>query len=830
MDFAMPTLIYGETRVNPSTNSFQEQPSVTGMTDGGYVLTWNDPASSDTDFIFAQRYNASGARVGGQTQINTTTAGGQEDAVVTALANGGYVVAWKSDSQNDDNNEIFTQLFNANGAKVGSEQQVNSNPSYDQDSPTFTALKDGGYLVGWASLNQDGNDWGAYLQRYNASGVKVGGETRINTTTVGSQDGPKLAGLADGGYMAVWEGSGSGDDYGIFAQRYNASGVKVGGETRINTTTTDLQGDTAITALANGGYVVSWQSYPEDHDNDDDTEAPGDIYTQLFNAKGVAVGGQNRVNTITTGIQEEPRILAMSDGGYLIAWNGNGSGDDSGIFTQRYNASGIKVGGETRVNTSTAGRQEIGDITALGDGGYLIAWESYAQNGLPSGIYTQRFDAKGNKLTGLTGDGLANTLIWSGTGSVIIDAGAGNDILTGGGSNDHLNGGSGNDTLNGGAGADRMTGGDGSDLYYVDNSGDIISETNATASTGGTDSVYSSLATYTLGANLESLTLTGTGAINGTGNSLNNTLTGNSADNTLNGAAGNDTLIGGLGNDTYVTDGGDTISETSTLSTEIDTVQSSVTYTLGANLENLALMGTGAINGTGNSLDNTLTGNSAANTLNGAAGNDTLNGGTGIDTLIGGLGNDTYYVDHASDVVSETSSSGGIDTVIASVSRALGIYQEKLTLSGTAAINGTGNSLANTLTGNGAANVLDGGIGNDILSGGAGKDVLTGGTGNDIFDFNALNETGLTSTTWDVINDLMRGSDKIDLSTLDANTATTANDAFQAIIGSTTAFTAAGQLKVASGVLYGNTDTDSTAEFAIQLVGVTSLATSDFVL
>ncbi|MGE8322866.1 MAG: M10 family metallopeptidase C-terminal domain-containing protein, partial [Pseudomonas sp.] len=191
------------------------------------------------------------------------------------------------------------------------------------------------------------------------------------------------------------------------------------------------------------------------------------------------------------------------------------------------------------------------------------------------------------------------------------------------------------------------------------------------------------------------------------------------------------------------------------------------------------------------------------------------------------------------DVVSEVSSTGGVDTVIASVNRLLGNYQENLVLSGTAAINGTGNSLANTLTGNSAANVLYGGVGNDILSGGAGndrlgggagKDVLTGGVGNDIFDFNALSETGLTSTSWDVISDFVRGSDKIDLSTLDANTATTGNDAFREIIGNTSAFSSPGQLKVANGVIYGNTDVDNTAEFAIQLIGVTSLATSDFIL
>lgn len=204
------------------------------------------------------------------------------------------------------------------------------------------------------------------------------------------------------------------------------------------------------------------------------------------------------------------------------------------------------------------------------------------------------------------------------------------------------------------------------------------------------------------------------------------------------------------------------------------------------------------------------------------------------------MGDDLYYVDNASDVVSETSASGGgIDTVIASISRTLGNYQENLSLSGTAAVNGTGNSLANILKGNSAANVLkggggddmlSGGAGNDLLVGGAGKEVLTGGAGNDIFDFNALSETGLTSPTWDVISDFQRGNDKIDLATLDANTATAANEAFNSIIDSTTTFTAAGQLKVANGVLYGNTDSDSTPEFAIELIGVASLATSDFVL
>jgi Ca2+-binding RTX toxin-like protein len=163
-----------------------------------------------------------------------------------------------------------------------------------------------------------------------------------------------------------------------------------------------------------------------------------------------------------------------------------------------------------------------------------------------------------------------------------------------------------------------------------------------------------------------------------------------------------------------------------------DTVQSSLTYTLGANVENLTVTGSAAINGTGNTLDNVLIGNSANNTLTGGAGNDTLDGGAGNDTMIGGTGNDTYVVTAAGDVVTENANEG-TDTVQSSLTYTLGANVENLTLTGTAAINGTGNSLNNILAGNSGNNTLTGATGNDTLAGGQGNDVLNGGTGNDLY-------------------------------------------------------------------------------------------------
>jgi len=306
---------------------------------------------------------------------------------------------------------------------------------------------------------------------------------------------------------------------------------------------------------------------------------------------------------------------------------------------------------------------------------------------------------------------------------------AGNDVLSGAAGNDQLQGHEGNDTLDGGTGVDTLTGGSGDDTYVVDNASDSIIE----AVNEGTDLVQSAV-TYTLAANVENLLLTGTVSINGTGNGRANVITGNSANNTLRGGGGADTLRGLAGDDIYIVDSADVVEENE--GEGMDTVRASVTVTLAANVDNLVMTGTAAVQGTGNELANILRGNSASNTLSGGAGDDYLDGRAGSDVMYGGSGNDTYVVDTAADAVVENAEEG-IDTVRSAVTLTLAANTENLVLTGTTAIHGTGNELANTLTGNSASNTLSGEAGDDYLDGRGGSDTMSGGIGDDIYVVNA---------------------------------------------------------------------------------------------
>ena len=349
---------------------------------------------------------------------------------------------------------------------------------------------------------------------------------------------------------------------------------------------------------------------------------------------------------------------------------------------------------------------------------------------------TKQGTAKNDTLTGTKGkDRLAGL-----DGNDLLRGLGGSDELFGGNGIDRLEGGDGSDYLEGGAGDDDLRGGKGNDLYIVDHAKDIT----LTLADPGIDRVVS-LITYTLGAQQEELILFGKSKINGTGNAGDNFLVGNDGVNILsgmngrdelNGGKGRDVLRGGGGDDTYVIDHALEI-ELGRADPGRDRVLSTVSYTLGVHQENLELLGTANLSGTGNAGDNSIVGNSGANVLRGNGGNDLLFGGGGIDSLHGGAGDDEYTLDNPTEI-DKSEADAGHDSVAVNFDYTLGDNQEDLYIyrvtNQTQTIRITGNGAANFLGGSPlSGDELYGGDGGDTLNGGAGDDDLRGEGGNDTY-------------------------------------------------------------------------------------------------
>lgn len=379
------------------------------------------------------------------------------------------------------------------------------------------------------------------------------------------------------------------------------------------------------------------------------------------------LGGGTGNDTLYAGSGDD--TVDAGSGDDLIV-GGDGAGDDtyrggSGIDTVKYSSAitgiivnldqGTASGNEIGEDTLTQIENVIGgsdDDTLIGNAGNNILEGGLGGDHLTGGggTDTASYEHATAKVTANLSNIAQNTGQAAGDRYSSIEGLAGSrfdDRLTGNGSINTLSGGAGNDLLDGGKDADTMVGGTGNDTFYVENAGDRVSEIAG----GGTDTVKASVS-YVLaaGQSIEVLATTndvGRASINLTGNNLANTLRGNSGANILDGGTGTDTLIGGQGNDTYVTDGRDTINEAGHAGT--DTVRSSATLVLGANLENLTLTGKSAVNGTGNALANTITGNAGANTLDGGLGKDVLTGGAGNDTFVFTTAISSSTLDHVTD-------------------------------------------------------------------------------------------------------------------------------------------------------------------------------------
>ena len=218
--------VFVEFILNSTTVSVQEDPKATANQDGGFIAVWQSYDPDGTYFdIQARKFNVDGVAQGAEFTVNTETTSQQLSPEITELTNSDYVVVWASAEQDTANSYgIFGQLFEANGTAKGAEFQVNTYVEGRQDSPSIAALSDGGFVVSWNSVGQDGSNYGVYAQKFTSAGAKDGSETRLAENTEMNQMFASLDATDNGHFIASWHSNHNGVEYtpyDIYADIYN---------------------------------------------------------------------------------------------------------------------------------------------------------------------------------------------------------------------------------------------------------------------------------------------------------------------------------------------------------------------------------------------------------------------------------------------------------------------------------------------------------------------------------------------------------------------------------------------------------------------------------
>ena len=323
-------------------------------------------------------------------RVNSTVANDQQSAYVAKLSNGGYVVTWDSFGQDGSDYGVYGTIYDAEHNVVANEIQFNVSTGGRQAAAQAFALDGGGFVVRW--YGQDGSSGGPFARIYNDDGTARTGEFGLNTTTSANQEAANIIPLSGGKFLAIWASEHhDGSQHGVVAREFDGSGNALTGEFLVNETTSGFQFGPSGTLLDDGTYVVTWWGAGNGDGNG--------VFARHFNANNTPIGGEFRVNSETANTQQVPDIAMLGNGEYVIVWESqNQDGSGFGIRGQRFSADSQPIGSEFAVNTETGGDQRLPSVTALNDGGFLVNWRSDGQDGDNYGNYAQRFDDQGERV------------------------------------------------------------------------------------------------------------------------------------------------------------------------------------------------------------------------------------------------------------------------------------------------------------------------------------------------------------------------------------------------------------------------------------------------
>jgi len=417
-----------EFQVNTNTTNLQWFSSASSDGAAGFVVSWNSYGSCGTCYnIQAQRYAADGTPAGAEFQVNTEPLSTNvARPSVSPDGSGGFVVAWHSFSSSGTDTDppsVQARRYEANGTPAGDQFQVNTYTTGDQRAPVVSSDGGAGFVITWRSTGSSGSDSSGssvQAQRYSADGTPSGSEFQVNTYTTSDQNSASVSPDGAAGFVVAWESNGSSGtdtDFGsIQGQRYAADGTPSGTEFQVNTYTTSDQYFPAVSLDGAGGFVVTWSS---DGSGGTDTSGPS-VQARRYEADGIPLGDQFQVNTYTTGptgLQYNPAVSADGDAGFVVSWtSGGSSGTDTSntsIQGQRYSPDGAPVGGQFQLNTYTTSAQVFPTVSPDGGGRLVVSWTS---NG-SSGTDTSAFSIQAQRIAGpgIFADGFesGDTSAWS---------------------------------------------------------------------------------------------------------------------------------------------------------------------------------------------------------------------------------------------------------------------------------------------------------------------------------------------------------------------------------------------------------------------------------
>ncbi|TQV80813.1 Ig-like domain-containing protein [Denitrobaculum tricleocarpae] len=787
---------------------------VAALPDGGYVAVWTTDKGTGTGFdVYAQRYDAQGAKVGGEFRINSHTANTQFAPRVAAFQDGGFVVSYASFAQVGTHYTVHARRFTPDASDpttlIGQPEQLvsdvgNNHRRYSHIDTT----DDGGFVVSWTHEGEgEKNLHEVFKKVFDANGDEVQGSfSRVNGPNSNQQAVEGVAVLENGDSIITYRSNNSGHR-GLFYTRFDSDGAPVVGandQTIEAGTASRTYSHGSVAALKDGGFVVA---VTRTKSSNNTKKVKAYVYSAdgtRFPIVSVTLTGEH-VNIFTYD------VVGLADGGFVVAYRKN-DGNGVGVYTHRFDSNRQSVGGEVRINDYTVGSQDYIELAALASGGYVATWVSDGQDGSGTGVYSKVFHANSSSV-----GGPGNDVITGGTGYDTLSGGGGDDLLEGQGSDDLIDGGDGVDTavysgnyadytvsvdqvtgvitvtdndvvLDGNDGEDTLT--DVEILRFKDQ--DIYIGDQILVGTPGND---------TLSGGFGNDTVTGAkGNDELSGGAGNDTLDGGPGRDTLDGGAGDDVLIlgndvqpfeynvvqGGAGQDTILGTSGDDILRVASLTAAnsietivggdgFDTLISWGTGDLdlsGVTLVGVELIETGSGGGnvTGTSGADTIKGNSGGDSLFGAGGDDTFlatnnstnpdtfNGGEGNDRILGTAGDNTIAVRSltAANSIETIDGGAGYDRIVGSVF-ADTIDLSSISVTGIEEIDGGGNK--DTITGSSGADLIKGGAGSDTLTGGGGNDSLVGGAANDLLSGGAGDDTYVFSTGDG--QDLVRNDDAV---------------------------------------------------------------------